>query len=80
MVAKAEFEAQEERVKRIGRPAGSSWSLGDDRRYQDWYRYGEIEGEFQILGAATLKLREPNDARTNVGIQQMTLVAYGSAV
>ena len=33
------------RVKWIGSPAGSSGSLGDDRRYQDWYRYGEIEGE-----------------------------------
>jgi len=24
-----------------------------------------MEGEFQILGAATLKLRAPNDVRTN---------------
>jgi len=27
--------------------------------------YGEMEGEFRILGAATLKLRAPNDVRTN---------------
>jgi len=47
-----------------------SGSRDDDKRYQDWYRYGDVEGEespreFQILGAATLKLREPNDVRTN---------------
>jgi len=32
-------------VKWIGRPTGSSGSLGDDGRYQDWYRCGVIEGE-----------------------------------
>ena len=32
-------------VKWIGRPVGSSGSWGNDERYQDWYRYGEIERE-----------------------------------
>ena len=46
MVSKAESEAQEERgYKWSGRPAGSSGSRDDDGRCQDWYRYGEIEGE-----------------------------------
>jgi len=30
-------------VKWTGRPAGSSGSYGDDGRYLDWYRYGEIK-------------------------------------
>jgi len=29
--------------------------------------------EFQILGAATLKLREPNDVRTNVTERRLVL-------
>jgi len=45
MVSKAKSEAQE-KSGWIGRPAGSSGSWGgDDEKYQDWYRYGEIEGE-----------------------------------
>jgi len=52
-------------VKWIGRSAGNSGSWVDDKRYQDWYKYGEMEGEFQILGVATLKLWAQNDVRTN---------------
>ena len=51
----------------------SSGSWGDDGRYQDWYRYGEIEGEFQILGAATLKLRAPDDVRTDGAERRLVL-------
>ena len=51
-------------VNCIGRPAGSCGSSGDDRRYQDWYRYGEIEGELQILGAATQKLTASRQRRS----------------
>ena len=52
-------------VKWIGRSAGNSGSWVDDKRYQDWYKYGEMEGEFQILGVETLKLWAQNDVRTN---------------
>ena len=52
-------------VKWIGRPAGSSGSCGDDRRYQDWYKYGEVEERVPDFRAATLKLRAPNGVRTN---------------
>ena len=35
--------------------------------------YGEMEGEFQILKAATLKLRAPNDVRTNGAERRLVL-------
>ena len=46
-------------------------------RIQDWYRYG-VDGwrEFQILGAATLKLRAPNDVRTN-GAERKSVADLG---
>jgi len=43
--AKPNLRRKRRMVKWIGRPAGSSGSWGDDERYQEWYRYGEIEGE-----------------------------------
>ena len=42
-------------------------------RPQDWYNYGEIQGEFQIFGAAALKLRAPNDVRTNGAERRLVL-------
>ena len=32
-----------------------------------------MEGEFRILGAAALKLREPNDVRTNGADRRLVL-------
>jgi len=43
--AKAEFVVQEKGVKWIVRPAGNSGSCGDDKRYQDWHTFGELEEE-----------------------------------
>jgi len=37
-------------VEWSGRPAGSSGSRGDDGRYQDWYRYGEMEAVPEFMG------------------------------
>jgi len=57
----------------------SSGSSGDDERYQDWYRYREIrKREFQILGAATLKLQEPNDVRINGAERRLVLESLGN--
>ena len=48
---------QEEEVKWIGRPAGISGSLADDRRYQDKVTISESwKKELEILGVAVLKL------------------------
>lgn len=48
---------QEEEVKWIGRPAGISGSLADDRRYQDKVTISETwKKELEILGVAVLKL------------------------
>ena len=42
MVSKSRKRRKIRGVKWIGRPA-------DDERYQDWYRYGEMEGESSRL-------------------------------
>ena len=49
MVSKVESEHKQRGVKWIGRPAGSSGSWGDDEKYEDWYRYGEMDGESSRL-------------------------------
>jgi len=47
-----------------------------DGWYQDWYRYRDMEREreFQILGAATLKMWGPMDVQTKEA--ESRLVCY----
>ena len=46
--------------------------VGDDGRYQDWYEDIEME-KVPDLGAATLKLRAPDDVRTNGAERRLVL-------
>jgi len=64
MVSWSQFWGAREGAKWVGRPAGNNGFWGDSR-CQGRYTFGELEREnFQIVGAATLKLRAPNKVQT----------------
>ena len=58
----------------IRRPAGSCGSWGDDGRYQDWYRYEDIELErIPDVRGCNAEARAPNDVRTNGAERRLVL-------